>query len=699
MTTGNGVVTNNGNTVMSRLLQQRDIILPLAVVAVVGMMIVPLPTPLLDLLLVLNLSLALTILLISMYTHQPLSFSVFPSLLLVTTLFRLALNISSTRLILLQANAGSVIDAFGSFVVGGSFIVGIVVFLILVIIQYLVITNGAGRVAEVAARFTLDAMPGKQMSIDADLNAGLVTETEARKRREEIEREADFYGAMDGAAKFVRGDAIASIIIIIINILGGLAIGVFQGGMAVVEAAQTYTLLTVGDGLVAQIPALMISTATGIIVTRAASQSNLGEETATQVTSNPRAMGLVAVVLFALGIVPGLPFLPFFLLSGAVGAMAYFSTRRDQALDPEIVEEAEPEALTGPEAVAPLLTVDPMELEIGYGLIPLVDMAEAGNLLDRITQIRRKVALELGLILPVVRVRDNLQLGPNQYVIRLRGVEVAQGELMVHHFLAINAGLGEEPIEGIETTEPAFGLPAQWITTAQKEHAELLGYTAVDPPTVLTTHLQEVINSHASELLSRQDVQQLMDNLKQEHPAVVEELVPNNLTLGEVQKVLQNLLSERISIRDLVTILEALADHCRSTRDPDILTEHVRQALSRSISSQYRGPDGVLHAITLSPEVEQMLTNSLHQTEQGTLIALEPASAQLFLESLAGEIETMAQAGYGTLLICSSRIRLAVRRLTDRVLPNLVILAFNEIASGVEVQSEALVSLKAEVTA
>ncbi|HET7768725.1 MAG TPA: flagellar biosynthesis protein FlhA, partial [Chloroflexota bacterium] len=661
-----------------------------------------LPTPFLDLLLVVNLSAALMILLVSMYTTEPLAFSVFPTLLLITTLFRLALNISATRLILLQGHAGGVIDAFGNFVVGGSYVVGIVVFLILVVIQFVVITSGAGRVAEVAARFTLDAMPGKQMSIDADLNAGLIAESEAKRRRRQIEREADFYGAMDGASKFVKGDAIAGIVIILINIVGGFIIGVLQNGMDIMEALGTYTLLTVGDGLVSQIPALMISTATGIIVTRAATEDSLGGDTFKQITSSPRALTIVALMLFAFALVPGLPKFPFIVVGAIIGASAFGAirtARRDATalavaegrVGPNGEATATEVTPTGPEAVTPLLQLDPMELEIGYGLIPLVDPQEAGNLLDRITRIRRQMALDLGVILPTVRVRDNLQLAPNHYVVKLRGVEVARGELLINHYLAMNAGMADESIDGIQTTEPAFGLPALWITGAQKERAELLGYTVVDPPSVLTTHLTEVIKSNSANILSRQDVQTLVNNLKAEHSAVVDELIPGVLSLGDVQKVLQNLLRERITIRDLVTILETLADHARQTRDPDALTEYVRQALARAISAQYRGMDGYVHVITLSPRVEQQLTEALKQTEQGTMIAMEPSRAQRFLERVAGEMEKVAGLGHAPVLLCSARLRLAVRRITERVLPNLVVLSFSEIAPGVDVQAEGMV--------
>ncbi len=698
LTNGNGGATQASG--WQRLLQQRDVLLPVAVVAVISMMIVPLPTVMLDLLLIVNLSIGLLILLVSMYTTEPLAFSVFPTLLLITTLFRLALNISASRLILLNAFAGHVIEAVGSVVIGGSYVVGIVVFIILVVIQFVVITNGAGRVAEVAARFTLDAMPGKQMSIDADLNAGLITEAEAKRRRQKIEQEADFYGAMDGASKFVRGDAIAGIIIILVNILAGFVIGVMQQGMSLMGALQTYALLTVGDGLVSQIPALMISTATGIVVTRAATSGDLGTDTIRQITSNPRVLGIVTGALIVLAFVPGIPKLPFFIIACLTGVGAYMAWQSEAsgertaisggATVVETTATGEP-APTGPEAVTPLLALDPMELEIGYGLIPLVDPQEAGNLLDRITRIRRQMALDLGIVLPTVRVRDNLQLQPNQYVVKLRGVEVARGDLLINQYLAMNAGLADEQIEGIPTTEPAFGLPALWIQASLKDRAELLGYTVVDPPSVLTTHLTEVIKGNAANILSRQDVQTLITNLKAEHPAVVDELIPGVLSIGETQKVLQNLLRERITIRDLVTIVETLADYARQTRDTEALTEYVRQRLARAISAQYRGADGLVHVITLSPRVEQQLTEALKQTDQGTMIAMEPVRAQQLLQRLAGEMERVAGLGHAPVLLCSARLRLAVRRLTERVLPNLVVLSFSEIATGVDVQAEGMV--------
>ncbi|HEY3080044.1 MAG TPA: flagellar biosynthesis protein FlhA [Chloroflexota bacterium] len=677
-----------------RPLQVSDLAMAIAVVLIIGLMIVPLPTPFLDVMLALNITSALVILLVAMYVAEPLQFAVFPALLLVMTLFRLGLNVAATRLVLLQGQAGAVIESFGQFVIGGNFVVGVVVFLILMIIQFVVITNGAGRVAEVAARFTLDAMPGKQLAIDADLNAGLINEGEARRRRRAIEMEADFYGAMDGASKFVRGDAIAAVVIVIVNILGGFAIGVLQRGQPISTALTTYTLLTVGEGLVSQIPALLISTATGIIVTRSASEANLGRDVLAQFSSNPRAIGIAGGVILLLALIPGLPKFPFILIGGLALFAAWNLWRGQQRADVAAVEaEAAEAAAAPPDNVVDLLQVDPMELEIGYGLIPLVDQEQGGNLLNRITLIRRQLALDLGIVLPTIRVRDNLQLRPNQYVIKLRGVEVARGELMVSHYLAMNPGTAEEGLEGIPTTEPAFGLPALWVTTNQRESAEILGYTVVDPASVLTTHLTEVIKANAPSILTRQDVQTLVNSLRRDYPAVVDELVPNLLTLGEIQRVLANLLRERIPVRDLVTILETLADAARTTRDVDLLTEQVRRALARVITSQYRDENSTLTGAMLAPPVEALLSGALTQTDQGTMLAIDAQTAQRLIQRISREMERMAQQGLQPILICSSRLRLPLKRLTERALPNLVVLSFAEIAPGTNVVSAGLITL------
>ena len=675
---------------LTMLARQADIAVAALVILIVGMMVIPLPPSLISLLIVTNVAIAITILLFAMYTQQVLEFSIFPSLLLLVTLFRLAINVASTRLILLGADAGAVIDAFGSFVVGGSIVVGIVVFLILLVVQFVVITNGAGRVAEVAARFTLDAMPGKQMSIDADLNAGLITEAEARERRDQISAEADFYGAMDGASKFVKGDAIAGLIIVSINLIGGIAIGMMQNGMSVGDAMSTYSLLTVGDGLVSQIPALLISTATGIIVTRASSDVTLGGDIGRQLFSNLRALFIVAAVLGGFGLVPGLPLSPFLTLAAIMGGVGYLVRSRQRAsaaADAGVMEEERAQDEQSVDSVMSVLHVDPLEVEVGYGLIPLVDEAQGGHLLHRITIMRRQIATEFGIVVPMIRIRDNLQHPAQSYVVKLRGIEIGSGELMANRFLAMNSGLATEEIEGEPTTEPAFGLPARWITEREKQRAELLGYTVVDPPSVLITHLSELTRRHAPELLSRQDVQTLLNHLKEDSPTVVEELIPGVLTIGEVQAVLQQLLAEGVSIRDLVTIAETLADRGRQAKEPELLTEAVRAALARQITVQHRAPDGKIHAITLHPVLERHLAGSLKQADNGGALVIEPALMQSLLAEVASQMERAAATGDQPVLLTSSRIRRPLRRLTERSLPALPVLAFNEIASEVEVRA------------
>ena len=670
-------------------------ILALGVVTIVMMMIIPLPPFLLDLLLALNITLSLTIVMISIYNVEPLQFSVFPSLLLVTTLFRLALNVSSTRLILLYGYAGEVIMAFGTFVVGGNAVVGFIVFIILILIQFIVITKGAERVAEVAARFTLDAMPGKQMAIDADLNAGLISDADARIRRRNIQREADFYGAMDGASKFVKGDAIAAIVIIVVNIIGGFIIGMVQRDMSVLQALQTYTLLTVGEGLVNQIPALLISTATGLVVTRAASENNLGHDIAAQLLAYPRVFFLVAAVLTLLAAVPGLPGLPFISIAMFVAGVGYVLQKTAKtAAETEVTkkEEKEREEVRKPESIVSLLQVDPIELEIGYSLIPLVDVGQGGNLLDRVVMIRRQCALEMGIVVPTIRIRDNIQLKPNAYVIKIKGIEVAKGELLLDHFLAMNPGTVTEEIPGEETIEPAFGLPAIWINEVYRERAELCGYTVVDPISVLATHLTEVVKSHSDELLGRQDVQTLIDSVKQDHPAVVSELVPAMMSVGEIQKVLICLLRERVPVRDLVTILETLADSATFTKDPDVLAEYVRRALSRSITRQYI-QNNMLTCLTLEPQAENQIVSSVQHTERGSFVNMDPGLLQQFIASLSKELQKLTSAGYHPILLTSPASRLYVRKLTERIAPNLVVLSFAELENNIEVQSLGMVKI------
>ena len=677
------------NSWIDKINRYSDIVVTVAVITIVVMMIIPLPPFLLDLLLTLNITVGLIILMIAIYNVETLEFSVFPSLLLVTTLFRLALNVSGTRLILLEGYAGEVIRSFGEFVIGGNPVVGFIIFIILIIIQFMVITKGSERVSEVAARFTLDAMPGKQMSIDADLNSGLIDEQQAKDRRLKIQREADFYGAMDGASKFVKGDAIAAIMIIIINIVGGFIIGVVQKNLDIMDALQNYTLLTVGEGLVNQIPALLISTATGIVVTRAASDSDLGHDITAQLLKNPRIYYIASGVLFTFSIVPGLPGIPFMVLGGVASAIAYTLSKTMISAEKDEIsrqEEQEEEEIKKPENVVGLLQVDPMELEIGYSLIPMVDASQGGDLLDRIIMIRRQCALELGLVVPTIRIRDNIQLKPNIYSIKLKGVEIASGELLLDHYLAMNSGMVEEEISGIDTIEPAFGLPAMWIAENMREHAEIVGYTVVDPISVLATHLTEIIKTHAAEILGRQDVQTLVDSIRPTHPAVVEELIPGLLSLGDLQKILANLLKERVSIRDLVTIFETLADYAVMGRDVEMLTEYVRHALARQISQQYV-QDNVLTCITFDLQLENIIHKSVQKTEQGSYVSLDPKTMQSLVASLNKEIAKMTDVGYQPLVLVNPAVRLYVRKLTERIAPSLAVLSYAEIDSRVEVQA------------
>ncbi|TCS80961.1 flagellar biosynthesis protein FlhA [Pectinatus cerevisiiphilus] len=672
-----------------------DVVIALAIITIVIMMIIPLPTFLLDLLLCLNITLALTIIMVTIYNVEPLDFSVFPSLLLITTLFRLALNVSSTRLILLNGYAGEIITSFGNFVVGGNPVVGFIVFVILIIIQFIVITKGAERVAEVSARFTLDAMPGKQMAIDADLNQGAITDTEARARREKIQHEADFYGAMDGASKFVKGDAVAAIIIIIINIFGGFIIGMAQRNLSIAQSLQQYTLLTVGEGLVNQIPALLVSTATGIIVTRAASNSNLGSDLISQLFRNPRIFFIASGVLMFLAIIPGLPTVPFLTLSLLALFVAY-NLRKSQnaslASSKVMQKEKDKADIKKPENVISLLQVDPMELEIGYSLIPLVDTGQGGDLLERIVMIRRQCALELGLVVPTIRIRDNIQIKPNAYIIKLRGIEIAKGELILDHYMAMNSGTVVEEIDGIQTTEPAFGLPAIWITEAQREQAELNGYTVVDAVSVLATHITEVIKAHADEILGRQETQNLIDNIKKTSPSVVEELVPDLLTIGEIQKVLANLLHERISIRDMATILEVLSDYAKVTKDPDILTEYVRHALARQITNQYV-QNNVLPCVSLSPELENKIAGAVQRTERGSYVNLDPNTTKNLITSLNKALQELTNMGYQPIVLTGPAVRTYFKKLVERSISGVIVLSQAEIDANVEIQILGVVKL------
>ena len=674
--------TSSVNPLASGNLIQRysDVLIAVAIVTIVIMMIIPLPTIVLDILICLNITIALLVVMSAIYNVEALDLSVFPSLLLITTLFRLALNISSTRLILLNGYAGEVITAFGNFVVGGNAVVGFIVFVILVIVNFIVITKGSERVAEVSARFTLDAMPGKQMAIDADLNQGAITDAEAKRRREKVQRESDFFGAMDGASKFVKGDAIAAIVIMMINIGGGFVIGMLQRDMDAAQALQTYTLLTVGEGLVAQIPALLISTATGIIVTRSAAEGNLGGDLVKQLFRNARIFMILTGVLLFLAIMPGLPGVPFTVLAAICGLIAW-NLQRGQAVEQEVQQveqkaKAKKEATT-PENIVSLLQVDPMELEIGYSLIPLVDTGQGGDLLDRIVMIRRQCALELGLVVPTIRIRDNIQIKPNAYITR--------GELMLDHYLAMNSGTLFEEVPGIETTEPAFGLPALWISENEREQAELNGYTVVDAVSVLATHLTEIIKQHADEILGRQETQNLLDNLRKTNGALVDEGVPNLLSVGEVQKVLANLLHERISIRDMSTILEVLADYATATKDTDILTEYVRHAMARHITQQ-NVQNGVLPCITLDPAIENKIAGGVQRTDHGSYVSLDPDSMQKLLLALQEELKKLTDQGYQPIVLTSPTVRPYFRNLVERSIAGLIVLSHAEIEQNVEIQ-------------
>ncbi len=674
----------------------RDLSVIFGVVFIVIMLIIPLKPWMLSVLIIINITLALLVLLGTMNMHEPLQFSVFPSLLLILTLFRLGLNVSTTRAILSEGDAGSVVETFGTFVVGGEVLVGLVVFFILVIIQYIVITKGAERVSEVAARFTLDAMPGKQMSIDADLNAGLISEQEALRRREKIAREADFYGAMDGASKFVKGDAIAAIIIVFINLIFGMIIGVVREGMSFAEAVNHYSLLTVGDGIVSQLPALLISTATAIIVTRAASDGNLGHDITSQLLAYPNMLFFAGGTIFFLGLftpIDDLLTIPIAAVLITGGFLLKKEKERPKALQEEQAEEAAAEEMKTPEQVVSLLTIDPIEFEFGYGLVPLADVNQGGDLLDRVVMIRRQLAMELGLVIPVVRIRDNIQLNPNEYRIKIKGNEVGRGEVLLDHYLAMSPGEEDPGIEGIDTVEPAFGIKAKWITEEMKSRAEMSGYTVVDPPSVISTHLTEVLTKHAHELLGRQETKQLIDHLKESYPILVEEVTPNPLSVGDIQKVLAKLLKERVSIRNLLVIFETLADYCKITTDPDLLTEYVRQALSRQITGQYKQENNQIKAVTLSGKVEKLIADHIQQTEHGNYLALDPKTSQQILENIAKQVEAMASKNMNPVILCSPAVRMYVRDLTERYFPNVPILSYNELEPGIEVQSVGVVNI------
>ncbi len=671
-----------------------DIIVTLAIVAIVAIIIIPIPLGALDVLLSFNIALSLLIMIKAMYTKEALEFSIFPSILLIATLFRLSLNITTTRYILSSGTAGSLIETFGSFVMQGNAIVGFIVFLIIIIVQFVVITKGSERVSEVAARFTLDAMPGKQMAIDADLNAGLIDDQEARERRKKVQKEADFYGAMDGASKFVKGDAIASIIITVINIVAGFAIGMLTGDLDFAGTLQKYTLLTVGDGLVSQIPALLISTGTGIIVTRAASEENLGRDLIKQLFNSYKIMFIISGVLvfFAIAGLPRVPFVMLAVLFLYLGMNLRRATieAEIEAIPDEVAEIADEKRK--PENVMPLLNVDPIELEFGYGIIPLADTSQGGDLFDRLVMIRRQCALELGIIVPMFRLRDNIQLEPNHYIIKIKGVEIAQGEIMFDHYLAMNPGIADEEIEGIDTIEPAFGLPAKWINEDEREKAEIFGYTVVDPPSIIATHLTEVVKKYAHELLGRQDVKKLIDNVKENHPALVEELVPAQMSIGEIQKVLYNLLKEGVSIRDMVTILETLADYCNITRDTDMLTEYVRQALGRAITKQFISSQPA-KVVTVDQQLEQKIMESIQQTDKGSYIAMEPDLVQSILNNLSHQIQKLINLGEQPIIITAPIVRLYLKRLTEQLTSDLTVLSYNEVDPSVKIESVGMVRI------
>ena len=683
------------NPFLERILSRADIVIAIAVIGVIVLLIFPIPFTLLDVLLATSITISLIVLLMAMYSEEPLTFSVFPGLLLVLTLFRLGLNVASTRMILSEAYAGRVIETFGQFVVKGNYIVGMVIFIILVLINYIVITKGSGRIAEVAARFTLDAMPGKQMSIDADLNNGIIDDEEARDRRDKISREADFYGAMDGAAKFVRGDAIAGILITLINIIGGLIIGIAQRGMTLGEALQTYTLLTIGDGLVSQIPALIISTSAGLLVSRAASEADLGRDLAGQLLHNPRAIGVTSGVLFFFAVMPGLPTLPFALLGTITAYLAVMTARGrkegQKALAEQKVERTEEERITD------YLAIDPLELEIGYGLIPLIDKEQEGDLIERIGLIRKQQALDMGIVIPPIRIRDNLQLKPNDYVLKIRGNEVARGELRVGSFLALNPGTATGKIKGLETREPTYGLPAQWIAAGDRERAENMGYTVVEPAAVLATHIVEILKRNAHKILAREDAKQLIENLKGTSPSVVEELMPNLLPLGVVHKILQKLLKEGVPIRDLAIILETLADYAPHTKDPDVLLEYVRYALSPTITERFSEDDGKVYAITFDPQLETSISDELQrqQTRGVSGLAMSPKLINNVYRQMTKLVDEATTLGRRPIIVCSPTVRSAVNRILEPVMPSVAVLSFGELLVNTQIESVGTVMMEA----
>ena len=676
-------------------MKKADLFVAAYVLSAFVMLIVPIPSALLDVCLALNMSVAFTVLFSTMFTKEVLEMSFFPTILLFTTIFRIALNVSSTRLILTSGEPGNVVRTFGEYVGGGDLVIGVIVFIILIIIQFMVINKGSERVAEVTARFTLDAMPGKQMAIDADLNTGAITDAEAKIQRDKIQRESSFFGSMDGAVKYVKGDATAGLLITAVNIIGGIAMGVLRRGMTFGDALNEYTILTIGDGLVSQIPSLLISLSTGILVTKGSKDADFGTVLISQLFGIPKVLYFVGGTLAALGIVTPLNPVLFVGLGLAfiISARTIAATMKTEEIEAKVEQEEEAaEEIRRPENVTSLLQVDPIELEFGYGIIPLADSNQGGDLLDRVVMIRRQIALELGTVVPIIRLRDNIQLNPNQYIIKIKGIQVSEGEILFDHYMAMNPGYVEEEITGIPTVEPSFHLPAIWITEGQRERAESLGYTVVDPPSIIATHLTEIIRKHIAELLTRQDVQNPVDNLKESNPSIVEELVPKLLGLGEIQKVLQNLLREEISIRDLLTIFESLADHATATRDTDLLTEYVRQTLKRAISNKYFSEPGTASVITLDPKLEQEIMNSVKQSEQGAYITLAPDRIKAMIESVRKELEKLESMGKNAIILTSPIVRMYFKRLTEDYFSDLAVVSYNEVESDVELQSVGMVT-------
>ena len=680
------------------MVKKADIGVGLYLLCAVIFFIIPIPSLLLDVMLAINIGIALIILFNVLFVKEVLDMSFFPTLLLFTTIFRISLNVSSTRLILSTGNPGVVVQTFGNFVGGGNLVIGAIVFIVLVIIQFIVINKGSERVAEVTARFTLDAMPGKQMAIDADLNTGAITDKEAKERREKIQKESSFFGAMDGATKYVKGDATAGLIITFINVIGGTIMGVMFQGLAAGEAIQKFGILTIGDGLVSQIPSLLISLSTGILVTKGSNEADFSGILVKQLFGIPKVLYIVGTVLIFLGIVTPLRN-EWWLFLGLGGAFIATGKSISKNIGIESIEEEatqaenDTEEIRKPENVVSLLQVDPIELEFGYGIIPLADVNQGGDLLDRVVMIRRQIALELGTVVPIIRLRDNIQLNPNQYIIKIKGIQVTEGEILFDHYMAMNPGYVEEEITGIPTFEPSFHLPAIWITEGQRERAESLGYTVVDPPSIIATHLTEVIRSHIAELLTRQDVQNLVNNLKDSNPVLVDELVPKLLGLGEIQKVLQNLLAEGISIRDLLTIFETLADHAQTTRDTDVLTEYARQGLKRAISNKYFPSNETTSVITLDPKVEQEIMGAVKQTEQGSYLALDPEATKKIIDSVETEVSKLESLGKNAIIITSPIVRMYFKKLTEDYFKDLIVVSYNEVESNVELQSVGMVTI------